>query len=256
MSWFDVILLAVVEGLTEFLPISSTGHMVLVSHFSDIAQTDFLKSFEVIIQFGAILSVVYYYRARFSKGTEIYKKLLIAFLPTGVIGFLLKKRVDQWLESPLIVAVALLVGGVVLVASDRLFKPKAGKENMDDLKVKDLLSLGVIQSVSMIPGVSRSAATILGGLSLGLTRASAAEFSFLLAVPTMFAATGYKLVKISSQIDGSGAAHLLVGSVVAFFVALATVHFLIRTVEKYGFKYFGYYRILVGFLILILLKPF
>ncbi|HND85796.1 MAG TPA: undecaprenyl-diphosphate phosphatase [Pseudobdellovibrionaceae bacterium] len=252
MSWFEVILLAVVEGLTEFLPISSTGHMVLVSHFVQIQQSDFLKAFEVIIQFGAILSVVLYYWRRFVSGRDLYIKLAIAFLPTGIIGFLLKKKVDMWLESPILVAVSLLIGGVILVWSDRFFSKSTGK-NADELTVKELASIGVIQSISMVPGVSRSAATILGGLSMGLSRKAAAEFSFLLAVPTMLVATLYKLVKISDTLNSSGLSQILVGSIIAFIVALGTVHFLIHTVERFGFRYFGYYRIGLGLGLLILL---
>lgn len=254
MKLMEAIILGVIEGVTEFLPISSTGHMVVVSHFLGIAENQFVKNFEIIIQFGAILAVVFLYLKRFIQSFEFYKKLFIAFIPTGVLGFLLKKLVDQWLESVHLVAATLIFGGLVLIWCDRKFANLAieGK-NDSHLKIKDLLTLGLWQSVALVPGVSRSGATILGGLFLGMNRKSATEFSFFLAVPTMAAATLYKLIKSAGTITSDQVSLLAIGFVISFFVAAISIRFFLKVLSKSGFKYFGIYRIILGLAIFVIL---
>jgi undecaprenyl-diphosphatase len=254
MSTIDIILIAIVEGLTEFLPVSSTGHMIIVQGLLGVESTSFVKAFTVIIQFGAILSVVCLYWKRFFQGLDFYWKLLIAFLPAGLIGFLLSDFIDSLLENVWVVAVMLIVGGVFMLFVDKLFNhPEASQE----ITGRKALYVGFFQCIAMIPGVSRSMATIVGGMAQKLSRQTAAEFSFFLAVPTMFAASAYKLLKLFLEPGGAGTlAHnmpaLLLGNAVAFIVAIAAIRFFIGYVTRYGFKAFGYYRILVGGLILIL----
>lgn len=254
MSFLHAIILGIIEGVTEFLPISSTGHMVIASSVMGIEDSAFTKAFEVIIQFGAILSVLVLYWKRFLPEWGFYKKLLVAFLPTAVIGFVVKDVVDQLLGSVQIVAWALIVGGVILIWSDRVFAhlTSLGRKT-SDLTYIDSLKLGLFQAIAMIPGVSRSAATIMGGLTLGMNKKEAAEFSFFLAVPTMAAASGYKLLKIYKTIDPSQISLLLVGCLVAFVVAMLAIKFFIGIVSRYGFKGFGYYRIALGIVILIMI---
>lgn len=254
MSFLHAIILGIIEGVTEFLPISSTGHMVIASSVMGIEDSAFTKAFEVIIQFGAILSVLVLYWKRFLPEWGFYKKLLVAFLPTAVIGFVVKDVVDQLLGSVQIVAWALIVGGVILIWSDRVFAHlTALGRKTSDLTYIDSLKLGLFQAIAMIPGVSRSAATIMGGLTLGMNKKEAAEFSFFLAVPTMAAASGYKLLKIYKTIDPSQISLLLVGCLVAFVVAMLAIKFFIGIVSRYGFKGFGYYRIALGIVILIMI---
>jgi undecaprenyl-diphosphatase len=250
MELINAILLAIVEGITEFLPISSTGHMIIVSSLLGINKSEFTKIFEVSIQFGAILSVVVLYWKRFFQSLDFYYKLFVAFLPAAVIGFLLNDYIDELLESPAVVAISLVLGGVVLLFADKWFnKPEESKEVDYPLALK----IGFFQTIAMIPGVSRSAATIIGGMSQKLTRQKAAEFSFFLAVPTMFAATAYKLLKGYKSIHSEDISILVIGNIVAFIVAMVAIKFFISILTKYGFKVFGYYRIAVGMLILILL---
>lgn len=272
LTILQTIILGIVEGLTEFLPVSSTGHMIIVQNLLGIPSTEFIKAFTVIIQFGAILSVVCLYWKRFfrlnhtpipNEATplqkflhkyDFYWKLLVAFIPAAVIGFIFNKKIDQLLGSVEIVATMLLIGGVFMLFSDRIFNK--GKEDTV-LSEKKAFNIGLFQCIAMIPGVSRSMATIVGGMSQKMTRKNAAEFSFFLAVPTMFAATAYKVLKLF--LDG-GANYLagniptlLLGNVVAFIVAILAIKFFIRYVTKHGFQAFGWYRILVGGLILVLL---
>ena len=250
MDLINAIILAIVEGITEFLPISSTGHMILVSSFLGINKSEFTKIFEVSIQFGAILSVVVLYWKRFFQSIDFYYKLFVAFLPAAIIGFLFNDTIDKLLESPLIVAISLVLGGILLLFIDKWYnKPDEAKEIDFPLALK----IGFFQAIAMIPGVSRSAATIIGGLSQKLTRQKAAEFSFFLAVPTMFAATAYKLLKGYKSIHSEDISILVIGNLVAFIVALLAIKFFISILTKYGFKYFGYYRIVVGAIILGLL---
>lgn len=253
MNELQAIILAIIEGLTEYLPVSSTGHMIIASSFMGIDSQDFTKLFEVNIQFGAILAVLVLYWKRFIQSFDFYIKLLVAFLPAAVIGFLLNDYIDMLLESVVTVAIMLVLGGIVLVFIDRAF---------DDTKQHDVISkptalkIGFFQCIAMIPGVSRSAATIIGGMTQGLTRKTAAEFSFFLAVPTMFAATAYKMLK--GYMDGTlrftntEIKLLTLGNVVAFIVALLAIKFFIGFLQKYGFKLFGYYRIALGLILLVL----
>ncbi|QDK38481.1 undecaprenyl-diphosphate phosphatase [Bdellovibrio sp. NC01] len=254
MSHLQAIILGIIEGITEFLPISSTGHMVIASSFMGINESDFTKAFEVIIQFGAILSVLVLYWRRFLPNWNFYKKLFVAFLPTAIIGFAAKNVVDQLLESAQVVAWSLILGGVILVWSDKIFAHlTAVGRKTSDLTYKDSVKLGLFQSIAMIPGVSRSGATIMGGLTLGLQKKEAAEFSFFLAVPTMAAATLYKLLKIYKTIQHDQIAVLATGTIVSFIVAMVAIKFFMGIVTKYGFRGFGYYRIVLGIIILALI---
>nr|BFD63669.1 undecaprenyl-diphosphate phosphatase [Bdellovibrio sp. HM001]BFD66156.1 undecaprenyl-diphosphate phosphatase [Bdellovibrio sp. HAGR004] len=254
MSYLHAIILGIVEGITEFLPISSTGHMIIASSMMGIEDSTFTKAFEVIIQFGAIMSVLVLYWKRFLPQWGFYKKLFVAFLPTVTIGFLVKDVVEHLLGSVHVVAWSLIIGGVILVWSDKIFAhlTMMGRKT-DDLTYKDSVKLGLFQAIAMIPGVSRSAATIMGGLTLGMNKKEAAEFSFFLAVPTMAAATFYKLLKIYKTIEPEQINVLLVGCVVAFFVAMLAIKFFIGIVSRYGFRGFGYYRIVLGVVLLVLL---
>lgn len=269
---FETIVIAIVEGLTEFLPVSSTGHMIIAQNVLGVESTEFVKAFTFIIQFGAILSVVLLYWKRFFRLNrtpapkdatalqrflhkyDFYWKLLVAFIPAAVLGLLCSDAIDAMLESVTVVAVMLIVGGVFMLFCDRIFNK--GSEQTE-LTEKRAFFIGLFQCISMIPGVSRSMATIVGGMAQRLTRKSAAEFSFFLAVPTMFAATVYKLAKLfmegGTEILRDNLKVLIVGNVVAFIVALLAIKFFIAFVTKYGFKAFGWYRIIVGGVILILL---
>jgi len=251
MSEIQAIILAIVEGITEFLPISSTGHMIIASSIMGINELELTKIFTVNIQFGAILSVVVLYWKRFFTSLDIYFKLFVAFIPAAVIGLLLNDIIDQLLENVVVVAVMLLLGGVVLIFVDRWFNNS--NQDIDELIYPSAFKIGLFQCLAMIPGVSRSAATIIGGLYQKMSRKAAAEFSFLLAVPTMFAAASYKLLQGYQSIDTGDIQILLIGNVVAFLVAMAAIKFFIAYLTKYGFKIFGYYRIVLGLVILILL---
>lgn len=254
MNFIEAIILAIIEGITEYLPISSTGHMIIGSSLMGISELDFTKVFEVNIQFGAILSVVVLYWKRFFQSFEFYKKLLAAFIPAAIIGFALNDFIDQLLESVAVVAIMLVLGGIILVFIDKYFEKKATKE---DITYIDAVKIGLFQCIAMIPGVSRSAATIIGGMFQGLSRKESAEFSFFLAVPTMFAASGYKLLKAfkagTLTFSTNELKLLAIGNIVAFIVAMAAIKFFISYLQKYGFKVFGYYRIVVGLIILGLL---
>lgn len=257
MNYLQAIILSVIEGITEFLPISSTGHMIIASSWMGIAEDQFVKNFEVIIQFGAILSVLLIYWKKFlpqyKSNWNFYLKLAVAFLPAAIIGFLLKNKIDELLGSVLVVAWSLILGGIVLIWSDSAFKHlhMSGKTT-DELSFIDSFKLGVFQCFALCPGVSRSGATILGGLALGMNKKEAAEFSFFLAVPTLAAATAYKLLKIYPTIDRNQIDILILGTVISFFVALLAIKTFINLVGKYGFKYFGYYRIILGLIILFI----
>ncbi len=272
MSVFETIIIAIVEGLTEFLPVSSTGHMIIAQNLLGVESTDFVKAFTFIIQFGAILSVLVLYWKRFfqlnrtplPEGTPVVKRLLhkydfywklfIAFIPAAVFGLLFSDAIDAMLERVEVVAVTLILGGVFMIFCDRIFNK--GSEDTE-LTEKRAFMVGLFQCISMIPGVSRSMATIVGGMSQRLTRKAAAEFSFFLAVPTMFAATVYKVYDLvkegGMQIISDNLPTLLIGNAVAFIVALLAIKFFIGFVTKYGFRAFGWYRIVVGALILGLL---
>lgn len=251
MSIIEAIIIAIVEGITEFLPISSTGHMIITQELLGMTIDDFVKAFTVNIQFGAILSVIVLYWKRFFQSFDFYFKLFVAFIPSAIFGFLLMDQIDQMLGSVLIVGIMLLVGGIVLLFVDKWFnKPVSQKE----ITYLTALKIGLFQCISMIPGVSRSAATIIGGMTQGLDRKSAAEFSFFLAVPTMFAAASYKLLENYEVITSQNISVLLIGNLVAFIVAMIAIKTFIALLTKYGFKMFGYYRIVVGLAIIIMLS--
>lgn len=250
MTIWQAIILAIVEGITEFLPVSSTGHMIIASSFMGISHLEFTKMFTVNIQFGAILSVVVLYWKRFFQSTDFYFKLFVAFLPAAVLGFLLNDFIDAMLENVIVVAISLLVGGVILLFIDRIANDTTNEREISYL---DALKIGFFQCIAMIPGVSRSASTIIGGMLQGFSRKQAAEFSFFLAVPTMAAAGGYKLLKTYDTIQASDIQTLLIGNLVAFVVAMLAIKFFINFLTKYGFKVFGYYRIILGLVLLALL---
>ncbi|GEM56185.1 undecaprenyl-diphosphatase [Flavobacterium branchiophilum NBRC 15030 = ATCC 35035] len=258
MNLLQALILAIIEGLTEFLPISSTGHMVIASSFMGIAEDDFTKLFEIVIQLAAILSVVVIYWRKFFDFTRIqfYIKLVIAVIPALLIGGLLKKHIESMLETPVFIATILLLGGFILLFVDNWFQnPSINDEK--EISNKKAFAIGCYQTLAVIfPGLSRSAATIIGGMQQGLTRKSAAEFSFFLAVPTMLAATIksiYDVYKDSPEVlntDNLGI--LAIGNIVAFLVAYASIKFFIGFLTRNGFKMFGYYRIVLGVLLLII----
>jgi len=250
MTWFEALILAIVEGITEFLPVSSTGHMILAEGLMGMKSNGFVQAFIINIQFGAILSVVVLYWKRFFQTMKFYYKLFVAFIPAAVFGLLLSDYIDMMLENVYVVAVMLILGGIVLVFVDNWFKN--GKDD-EEITYPKALKIGFFQVIAMIPGVSRSAATIIGGMTQKLSRKAAAEFSFFLAVPTMFAASGYKLMKNYSAINTDNIGILIFGNVVAFIVALIAIKSFITYLTKHGFKMFGYYRIVVGVVILVLL---
>lgn len=273
MTLFETIIIAIVEGLTEFLPVSSTGHMIITQGLLGVKSTEFVKAFTVVIQFGAILSVVCLYWKRFFQLNlapipaeystlkrflhkyDFYWKLFIAFIPAAVFGLIFSDAIDALLERVEVVAIMLIIGGFFMLFCDKIFN-KGSKDTQ--LTEKKAFYIGLFQCIAMIPGVSRSMATIVGGMAQKLTRKEAAEFSFFLAVPTMLAATGYSLLKLflsdgGAQLISDNLTTLIVGNVVAFIVALLAIKFFISFVTKYGFKLFGWYRIIVGALILILM---
>lgn len=251
MNTLQAIVLAIIEGITEFLPVSSTGHMIIASSFFGIASDDFTKLFTIVIQLGAILSVVVLYFKRFFQTWDFYFKLFVAFIPAVVLGLLFSDKIDELLESPVTVAVSLLLGGIVLLKVDDWFN------HSEDTKVTYLkaFKIGLYQCLAMVPGVSRSGASIVGGMSQKLARTSAAEFSFFLAVPTMFGATAKKCYDYYK--DGFVLTHdqinlLIIGNVIAFIVALLAIKSFIEFLSKKGFKVFGYYRIAAGIILLII----
>lgn len=254
MNLIEAIILAIVEGLTEFLPVSSTGHMIIASSIMGIAEHPFTKTFTVAIQFGAILSVVVLYFKRFVQSIDFYIKLLVAFIPAAILGKLLDDYIDAMLGNVLVVGFTLLAGGIFILFLDHFVKEGTG-EDSDKITNKKAFMIGLFQCIAMIPGVSRSAATIIGGLYQKLNRKTAAEFSFFLAVPTMFAATTYKIYKFYKEgigIQEDQINYLIVGNVVAFIVAWLAIKSFIGYITKHGFKVFGYYRIIVGLIIIVL----
>lgn len=255
MNIFEAIILAIIEGLTEFLPVSSTGHMIIASSLMGIQSDDFVKLFTVAIQLGTIISVVVLYFKRFFRSIDFYLKLLAAFIPAVIFGLLFSNLIDELLESPMTVAISLVLGGIILLFVDKWFK-NASLDNSDDISYLTAFKIGVFQCLAMVPGVSRSAASIIGGMSQKLTRKAAAEFSFFLAVPTMFAATAKKLYdfyKDGHTISSEEINLLLIGNVVGFLVALIAIKSFIGFLSNHGFRVFGIYRIIVGGIILVLL---
>jgi undecaprenyl-diphosphatase len=250
MTYLEAVIIAIVEGITEFLPISSTGHMIIAERLLGMDINQFTKAFTVNIQFGAILSVIVLYWKRFLQSYRFYYKLIFAFIPAAILGFLFSDQIDAMLESVLVVAIMLLIGGVFFLYVDKLFNHSAADK---EPSYKNAFVIGLFQCIAMIPGVSRSAATIIGGMQQKLNRTQAAEFSFFLAVPTMAAASAYKLLKDYKYFNADNIGVLLVGNIVAFIVALLAIKFFITYLQKHGFKLFGYYRIVVGAVLLILL---
>lgn len=254
MTLVESIILAIIEGVTEFLPVSSTGHMIIASSLMGIADDPFTKTFTVAIQFGAILSVVVLYYKKFLQSIAFYKKLWVAFMPAAILGFLMDDIIDMLLSNVLVVAFTLLAGGVVLIFIDSWVKGGDG-EDATRVTYPRALKIGMFQCIAMIPGVSRSAATIIGGMVAKLDRKTAAEFSFFLAVPTMFAATIFKVFKFAKSGVGVSPEQvnlLLIGNIVGFVVAAFAIKSFIAFLTKYGFLYFGYYRIFLGVLIIVL----
>jgi undecaprenyl-diphosphatase len=254
MSLIQSIIIAIIEGITEFLPISSTGHMILASSLMKISEEEFVKTFEISIQLGAIMAIVLMYAKRFLQGISIYLKLGIAFIPTAIVGFLAYDIIKNYLFNPVIVAVSLIVGGIILIIIDkRVVGKKSETDILENINYKNAFFIGLIQCFSMIPGVSRAAATIIGGVFNGLDKKQATEFSFLLAVPTMFAASGYDLLKTPIEFTSHEIYLLILGFFIAMITAWIAVKIFLKLVDNYGFKYFGYYRIVIGIIFLIVL---
>ena len=257
MSYFEAFLIAIIEGLTEFLPISSTGHMMITTALLGMEVTPFVKLFTIAIQFGAILSVVVLYFKRFFKSVNFYLKLVVAFIPSAIAGLLLGDWIDAQLENVFGVAIALFVGGIILLFVDGFFKNSSQKSEDGDEEISyfKAFKIGAFQCIALFPGVSRSGATIIGGMTQKLSRQVAAEFSFFLAVPTMFAATAKKLLDFYKEgivLESTEIKLLIFGNVVAFIVAILAIKFFIGVLNKYGFKYFGVYRIIVGGVLIVL----
>jgi undecaprenyl-diphosphatase len=256
MTFLDAFLLAVIEGLTEFIPVSSTGHMILASAFMGIGSDDFTKLFIIVIQLGAILAVFALYFRRFFQSVNFYLKLIVAFIPAAILGVLFSDRIDELLESPTAVAISLVVGGVILLFVDNWFnKPTINRD--EEISYWTAFKIGCFQCLAMIPGVSRSGATIVGGMSQKMSRKVAAEFSFFLALPTMLGATLKKTMDYFAKGDVLTADQvnlIIVGNVVAFIVAAIVIKGFIGFLNKHGFVLFGWYRIILGSVILVMLS--
>jgi len=258
MTFFEAFIIAIVEGLTEFLPVSSTGHMILTSAVLGLKTSPFLNLYIVAIQFGAILSVVFLYWRRFFQSIQFYIQIAFAIIPTVIIAFLLKKYVDQALGNVFIVGINLLIGGLIMIYLEKYFGQKES-ENAELTPLKSTM-IGLFQAISIFPGVSRSAATIYGGMFQGLNRKNAAEFSFFLAVPIMFLATAKDLYDFAKEsavsISQQEISLLIFGNIIAFIVAGLAIKFFISYIVKHGFMVFAYYRIVIGIVVIILYKFF
>lgn len=255
MNYLQAIILAIIEGLTEFLPVSSTGHMIIGTALMNMEPTPFVKLFTIVIQLGTILSVLVLYFKRFFKSLNFYYKLVVAAIPASILGLLLNDFIDSLLESPLMVALMLVVGGVILLFVDKWFN-KPAIDNSDEISYKQSFIIGLYQCLALIPGTSRSASTIVGGMTQNLTRKAAAEFSFFLAIPMMLGASVVKLYKFMKEghtFSGEEINMLIIGNVVGFIVAIIAIKTFINILTKHGFKAFGWYRIVVGLIILVLL---
>ncbi|RQO30518.1 UDP-diphosphatase [Taibaiella sp. KBW10] len=255
MNYIQAIILAIIEGLTEFLPVSSTGHMIIGSAVMGLQPSAFVKLFLIVIQLGTILSVLVLYYKRFFRSLSFYYKLIIAAIPASLLGVLLNDQIDALLESPMTVAVMLVVGGVVLLFVDKWFN-KPAIEDSDNISYKQAFIIGLYQCLALIPGTSRSASTIVGGMTQKLTRKAAAEFSFFLALPMMFGASLIKVLKFfkdGNTFTSEEIKLLVVGNLVGFVVAIVAIKTFINILTKYGFKAFGWYRIVLGVLIIGLL---
>ena len=258
MDIIQATILSIIEGITEFLPISSTGHMILAESAMKMHNDAFKNSFTIAVQIGAILAIVMMYVRRFFQSITIYLKLAIAFLPTGILGLLAYPYIKKYLFDseigPKVASLSLILGGIVLVLIDKkVIRQQSKTAVLEDINYKNAFFIGLFQSISMIPGVSRAAATIVGGIFNGLDKKQAMEFSFLLAVPTMFAATAYDLYKTPIIFTHNDIFLLGVGLIIAFITAWIAVKVFLKIVQNYGFKYFGYYRIIIGIIFLLVI---
>ncbi|MFC5623296.1 undecaprenyl-diphosphate phosphatase [Algoriphagus winogradskyi] len=254
MNITQTIILALIEGLTEFLPVSSTGHLILASSAMKIHEDEFVKTFEIFIQLGAILAIALMYIKRFFQGMKIYAKLFVAFIPTAIVGFFAYDFIKSYLFNPIVVSLSLIIGGIILIWIDKKVISKESEvESLVDIAFRNAFYIGLMQCFSMIPGTSRAASTIIGGVFNRLDKKQATEFSFLLAIPTMIAATGYDLFKTSINFNNQEIVMLTLGLATAFVSAWLAVKIFLRIVENYGFKHFGYYRIIVGLLFLYIM---
>lgn len=253
MTYLESIILGVVEGLTEFLPVSSTGHLILVSHLLGLPQTEVLKTFEIAIQLGSILAVLVLFWRSFLN-LEVLKRLLVAFIPTGLVGFLLYRFIkDTLIGDPMIVVAALAIGGIIIIAIEYVMRGKEASEGqVTDMTYLQSFLVGLAQALAVIPGVSRSGATVMGGLLLNIPRTAILSFSFLLAVPTMLAATAYDLYKTPEALAGAHIDTLALGFIVAFLVALATIRTALWFVRRHSFVLFGVYRIALALVFFLL----
>ena len=255
MELIHAIILAIIEGLTEFLPVSSTGHMIIASSLMGLETDDFVKLFTIAIQLGTILSVLVLYFKRFFKSLDFYYKLVVAAIPASIFGFMFNDQIDALLESPLTVGISLVIGGILLLFVDKWFN-KPSIDDSDEISYLQALKIGFFQCLALIPGTSRSASTIVGGMTQGLTKKAAAEFSFFLAIPMMLGATVLKLKKYldtGAVLSSKEINLLLIGNIVGFVVAILAIKFFIGVVTKHGFKYFGWYRIVIGGVIIAML---
>jgi undecaprenyl-diphosphatase len=256
MDYFQAIIFALVEGITEFLPISSTGHLVLTAKLLNIPQTEFVKSFEIIIQLGAILAVMFLYWKTIWTNKKVWKPIILAFIPTAIVGGILYKLIKNVLiGNEFITLSALFIGGIILIAIELFFKDKNGEVvKIEDISPKNAILIGLFQSISIIPGVSRAAATIIGAMLLKTQRKTAVEFSFLLAIPTMFAATGMDLIQTKFSFTPYEYSVLAVGFIGSFIVAIFAVKFFLKFIQNHTFIPFGIYRIVLAFLFFLLVK--
>lgn len=255
MGYFEAIILAIIEGLTEFLPVSSTGHMIIGTALMGLEPSAFVKLFTIVIQLGTILSVLVLYWKRFFKSMDFYYKLVVAAIPASILGLALNDFIDSLLESPLMVAVMLVIGGIILLFVDKWFN-KPTIENSDEISFKQAFIIGCYQCLALIPGTSRSASTIVGAMTQKLTRKAAAEFSFFLAIPMMLGASVVKLYKFFKEghvFTSEEINLLIIGNVVGFIVAIIAIKTFIDILTKFGFKAFGWYRIVVGLVIIAML---
>jgi len=249
MDILQSIILGAVEGLTEFIPVSSTGHLILTAELMELKQTEFLKTFEVIIQLGSILSVVFVFRDKIFHNIELWKRLIIAFIPTGFLGLFLYKYIKE-LFVPETVAYMLIIGGIAFIVLEYFYKEKDSVKEVENVTYKQAFFIGLFQSLAMVPGTSRSGATIMGGLFLGLNRKTATEFSFLLAVPTMFIATFYDIYKHHDTLSFDNTTLLIIGFISAFIFAFIAIKTFMKFVSKFSFVPFGIYRIFIGVIFL------
>jgi len=254
MNLLQSVFLGIIEGVTEFLPISSTGHLILAEHVLKLPSTDFLKTFSIFIQLGAILAVVWLYLPKIIRSKKLWLSVILAFIPTGILGALAYPFIKSYLlGNVLVTALSLLIGGVLLLYLDKKFKQKSATHSVNDMSPVKLVIIGLFQAFSFIPGVSRSAASIIGGLTVGLSRVEAVEFSFLLAIPTMVSATGYDLLKSNLAFSSNDLSLLLIGFLVSFITAIIAIKAFLKFVVRNGFFPFAIYRIVLALLVLVLL---